>query len=364
MKKGYGWQGEATCAADGLCGVACPVDVDTGKFTKTFRSRQIKGRPYQWLADQAADHFGPLTACIRAGLKAANGLHRVIGTATMNRLAGSLRHLSRNRLPAWLPSLPTAAAPARSRSTGKGDRAVVYFPACVSRTMGPAAGDPLVDPLHVVTDRVLRRAGYRVIYPEKMEGLCCGLPFESKGFFDQAKRKSDDLKKALLAASGNGRLPVLCDTSPCLERMRREFGPRLTLFEPVAFTATHLLNRLTITKTADPVALHITCSARKMGLDNAFMAVANACAETVVVPYGIECCGFAGDRGFSVPELNTAALSGLKSAVAGCTAGYANSRTCEIGLSHHSGIPYRSIMVLVDQCTDDKRVREFVGSVT
>jgi D-lactate dehydrogenase len=204
----------------------------------------------------------------------------------------------------------------------------------------------------MVTDRVLRRAGYRVIYPEKMDGLCCGLPFESKGFFHQADRKSGELEKALLAASDNGRLPVLCDTSPCLERMRRTFGPRVTLFEPVEFTASHLLDRLTFHKTGEPVALHITCSARKMGLDNAFMAVAYACAETVVVPYGIECCGFAGDRGFNVPELNTAALAGLKSAVAGCTAGYANSRTCEIGLSHHSGIFYRSIMVLVDQCTN------------
>ncbi|MFO7713548.1 FAD-binding and (Fe-S)-binding domain-containing protein [Desulfosarcina sp.] len=351
LKKEYGWYGEATCAADGLCGVACPVEVDTGKFTKTFRSRMVKGQPYQWLADRAADYFGPLTAGVRVGLKAADVLHRSIGTKTMTRLAGSMRRLSGNRLPAWVPSLPTAAAPPRAQSTGKGDRAVVYFPACVSRTMGPAAGDPLVDPLHVVTQRVLRRAGYRVIHPARVDGLCCGLPFESKGFFDQANRKSDQLEKVLLVASDNGRLPVLCDTSPCLERMRRTFGPQLTLFEPVEFTATHLLNRLTFNRTEGPVALHITCSARKMGLDKAFMAVADACAETVVVPYGIECCGFAGDQGFNVPELNAAALSGLKAAVAGCKAGYANSRTCEIGLSHHSGIAYRSIMVLVDQCT-------------
>jgi D-lactate dehydrogenase len=351
LKKGYGWQGEATCAADGLCGVSCPVDVDTGKFTKTFRSRQIKGRSYQWLADQAADHFGPLTAGIRSGLKAADRLHRMVGTDAMARLTGAMRRLSGNRLPAWLPSLPTAATQPRSRSTGKGDRTVVYFPACVSRTMGPDASDPLTDPLHVVTDRVLRRAGYQVVYPERMDGLCCGLPFESKGFFAQADRKSQALEAALLEASDNGRLPVLCDTSPCLERMRRTFGPRLTLFEPVEFTATRLLDRLRITKTEDPVALHITCSARKMGLESAFITVARACAETVVVPDGIECCGFAGDRGFNVPELNTTALAGLKDAVAGCTAGYANSRTCEIGLSHHGGIPYRSIMVLVDQCS-------------
>ncbi len=253
LKKGYRWQGEATCAADGLCGVACPVDVDTDKFTKTFRSRKMRGQPCPWLADRAADHFGPLTEGIRAGLKAADLLHGIIGSTAMQRLSGALRRLSGNRLPAWLPTLPTAAAPIVASTTIKADRAVVYFPACVSRTMGPAAGDPLDESLHAVTQRVLQRAGYRVIHPEKMDG--------------------------------------------------------------------------------------------------AFMAVANACAETVVVPYGIECCGFAGDRGFNEPELNRAALSGLKPAVANCTAGYANSRTCEIGLSHHSGIPYRSVMMLVDQCT-------------
>ena len=357
MKKGYDWQGEATCAADGLCGVACPVEVDTGKFTKAFRSRAVKGQPYQWLADMAAEHFGPLTTALRAGLTAADLLHHAIGTAGMNRLTGALRRFSGSRLPTWLPSLPRAASPPLGRTVQSKEPAVVYFPACVSRTMGPAAGDSQTEPLHVVTQRVLQRAGYRIIYPRDMQGLCCGLPFESKGFFDQADRKSEQLEKALMAVSDNGRWPVLCDTSPCLERMRRTFSPQLKLYEPVAFTAAHLLDRLPIAQTKDPIALHITCSARKMGLDDAFMTVANACAENVVVPYGIECCGFAGDRGFNTPELNTAALEGLKAAVAGCTAGYANSRTCEIGLSHHSGIPYRSILYLVDRCTRRTDVR-------
>ena len=228
---------------------------------------------------------------------------------------------------------------------------MVYVPACVSRTMGPGSDDPLQDPLPVVTERVLHRAGYRIRYPDGLDRLCCGLPFESKGFFDQADRKSAELEAAILTASDNGRLPVLCDTSPCLERMRRVFGPRLRLYEPVEFIATFLLDRLDIDKTQESIALHITCSARKMNLDSAFTAVAAACAEQVVVPHGIECCGFAGDRGFSVPQLNASALSGLAAAVKGCTAGYANSRTCEIGLSQHSGIPYRSIMILVDQCS-------------
>ena len=351
LEDGYVWQGDATCAADGLCGTACPVEVDTGKFTKALRSRHVNGRLPQWVADQAALHFGPLTSGVRMGLAGAQMAQRLIGTAAMNRLTSSLRRWSGNRLPAWTPALPTDAAPLRPRNTSKDEASLVYFPACVSRTMGPAANDPLTDSLPALTERVLRRAGYQVIYPDKMAGLCCGLPFESKGFFDQADRKSAALESALLAASENGRLPVLCDTSPCLERMRRVFSSALTLYEPVGFVAEHLLDRLTFTKMRDPVALHVTCSARKMGLEKAFVTVAQACAETVVVPYGIECCGFAGDRGFTAPELNAAALSGLKEAVGGCTAGYANSRSCEIGLSHHSGIVYRSIMALVDQCT-------------
>ena len=35
-----------------------------------------------------------------------------------------------------------------------------------------------------------------------------------------------------------------------------------------------------------------------------------------------------------------------------CTEGYSSSRTCEIGLAAHAGIPYRSIVHLVDGCAE------------
>jgi D-lactate dehydrogenase len=75
----------------------------------------------------------------------------------------------------------------------------------------------------------------------------------------------------------------------------------------------------------------------------------------VVVPDHVGCCGFAGDRGFNYPELNASALEHLRTGVAGkCAAGYSTSRTCEIGLSAHSGIHYKSILYLVDKCTQPK----------
>ena len=90
----------------------------------------------------------------------------------------------------------------------------------------------------------------------------------------------------------------------------------------------------------------------KMGLENKFRVVAEACADTVVVPELVGCCGFAGDRGFTHPELNESALQELRPAVSNkCTAGYSTNRTCEIGLSLHSGLYYKSILYLVDRCT-------------
>ena len=99
------------------------------------------------------------------------------------------------------------------------------------------------------------------------------------------------------------------------------------------------------------MALHITCSARRMGLDGALRKLARLCATEVIEPEEEGCCGFAGDKGFTTPELNASALQRLRQQLpADCTEGFSNSRTCEIGLSLHSGRQYRSIAYLVERC--------------
>jgi len=99
------------------------------------------------------------------------------------------------------------------------------------------------------------------------------------------------------------------------------------------------------------IAVHVTCSTTRMGLADDFVALAKQLADEVVIPPEITCCGFAGDKGFSTPELNKSALKTLAKAVEGCEAGFSNSRTCEIGLSEHSGLDYQSIVYLVDRVT-------------
>jgi D-lactate dehydrogenase len=239
----------------------------------------------------------------------------------------------------------------KPRPQPNGRERVVYFPSCASRSMGPARGDD-VDDLPAVTERVLRRAGYDVVYPPELDAQCCGQPFDSKGHAPTAEAKAQQLEAALHAASEGGRLPIVFDTSPCAYRMKQALQERLPVFDLAEFLHDHVLPRLTIRRADAPVAVHPVCSIRKMGLESKLEAVARACSSGVTVPADVTCCGWAGDRGFTFPELNAHALRALPGSLpTGCTAGYSTSRTCEIGLSEHAGVHYRSIVYLVDACS-------------
>ena len=200
---------------------------------------------------------------------------------------------------------------------------------------------------------LIHKAGYEVIFPGNMEKLCCGMMWESKGMPDLADKKSSELEKVLWEASEHGRWPVLCDQSPCLHRMREKIRT-MRLYEPAEFIMTFLKDRLEFHPTDIPVAVHVTCSTRLMGLADTLVALAKLCSTEVIVPEGVGCCGFAGDKGLTHPELNAWALRKLKDQVKSVPVGYSNSRTCEIGLSTNSGIPYVSIAYLVNSHTTSK----------
>ena len=197
-----------------------------------------------------------------------------------------------------------------------------------------------------MTAAVLEAAGYQIIYPEKMDSLCCGMLFSSKGYVEAGKQASDTLKAALIKASENGKYPILCDMTPCLYTMKSNFGDALPLYEPTEFLDKFVMDHLTLKPVDEKVALFAVCSAKKMGVDPCLKRVAERCAREVVV-VDSNCDGFAGDRGFLFPELNEHGLRDLKRQIEGCDEGVAVSRTCEVGLSRNSGIVFKSIVYLV-----------------
>ncbi|MBF8777412.1 FAD-binding and (Fe-S)-binding domain-containing protein [Pseudomonas fulva] len=350
LRDTFQYQGMDTCAATGLCAQRCPVGINTGELVKKLRAQAAEhGKAADWLAE----HFKTAMGGARLSLTAANTARKLLGAPRLNRLSAALSKTSKGRMPRWTPAMPQPVRPVRVGEASNDPRPrVVYLAACVSKVMGPAYADREQSSLLDKTRSLLEKAGYQVVFPENAESLCCGQPFASKGYPEQAEHKRQELINALLHASRGGLDPIYCDTSPCTLRLVQDLGDtRLDLYDPVRFIRTHLVDRLTFTPQDEPVAVHVTCSTQHLGESQALIDLARRCSTQVVIPEGIHCCGFAGDKGFTTPELNAHALRSLKDAVQYCGEGISTSRTCEIGLSTHSGIDYHGLVYLVDRVT-------------
>ena len=194
-----------------------------------------------------------------------------------------------------------------------------------------------------------QRAGMRVYIPSDAAGICCGTPFSSKGFNRAHDIAANAAVEKFWRWSGEGKLPVVIDTSPCsytLKTSRPSMTPenqkrfdRLRLLDSIEFVHDQLLPGLTVWTQLDSVALLPVCSVTKMGLTAKLEGIAKACSPDVSIPPDAGCCAFAGDRGFLFPELTKSATK-LEAAEVrekhpdGC---YSSSRTCEIGMTRVTG---------------------------
>ena len=350
----YHYHGVETCAATGLCAQRCPVGINTGDLVRKLRGKEAnKTGTANWLAD----HFSTAVQGTRFILHAANGAHLIMGTKGLAKMSAAMTKASKGHVPQWTPSTPQPLQRLHLPKPAPQDERprVVYLAACVSRAMGPAARDQEQEPLLDTTRTLLEKAGYQVIFPDNLNDLCCGQPFASKGYAEQGERKRQQMLDALLEASRGGLDPIYCDTSPCTLRLMQGLtDQRLDLYDPVRFIRTHLLDRLDFAPQEAPIAVHVTCSTQHLGEAQALIDIARRCAKEVVIPEGIHCCGFAGDKGFTTPELNAHALRSLKNAVQVCSEGISTSRTCEIGLSRHGEIDYHGLVYLVDRVSRRK----------
>ncbi|WP_241499265.1 FAD-binding and (Fe-S)-binding domain-containing protein [Chromobacterium sphagni] len=342
LRADYRYRAIDTCAATGMCAARCPVGINAGALMK--RLQGASSRP--GAAMFAARRMGLMTAAARGGLRLAHWF----GPERLHAVSQRLR--SRRKIIPLIPaSLPRAAAPL-PQLTGGGEP-VVLFVSCVNRVLAEGAGGRSVAG-HAVS--LLRRAGFHPVYPPGHNGLCCGQPFASANAAAAQGDAERALNRALLRASRDGLHPVYLDNGPCAARVKQAqadglLDARLNLFDAASFLVERVLPRLRFHRRRDQLALHIPCSASSMGVAGALTQLAERCCERLTVP-DIACCGFAGDKGFTVPELNAHSLRRLKPVLPeACRHGVSMSRTCQIGLTEHAGFEYQSIEALLDFCS-------------
>ena len=369
LKKQYKYYGDQTCATDGLCSTSCPMKINTGELTHLIRQLDMNNNPTGYkIGEFAANHMAGIKSGLRVVLDVAHLGHVTLGSTLMTNIC---RGMNKMGLPLWTTAMPKKKRqPKPSDLTqfiierslthnpspkGEGKLKVVYFPSCINQTMGQSKNGGKKHDLVDEIIQLMTKAGYEVIFPEGMEKMCCGQIWESKGMLDIADRKSAELEAALWKASEEGKYPVLCAQSPCLHRMKKVMH-KMKLYEPAEFIMTYLVDRLDFHPVDRHIALHLTCSTRQMGVDKDMIALAKLCSKNVFLPEGVGCCGFAGDRGFTFPELNKYGLRKLRPQIEKnhIEVGYSNSRTCEIGLESNTGIPYMRIVYLVNECTTAK----------
>jgi D-lactate dehydrogenase len=361
LEKDYDYESVQTCAVDGMCQTACPVDINTGLLVKRIRKSDA-GQVAKGVWNAAAKHWGGVTRGASVALTLVDRLPASM-LEPPNRAARAL--LGKDTVPLYSPELPGGGS-VRKRPTPDGEVDAVYFPACVGTMFGPAGG-PDSGPagsdrgrgVQYSFEQLCARAGVTLLVPEGIDSLCCGTPWSSKGMVSGEATMRDKTLAVLRAATRGGELPIICDASSCTEGLRQVVEsdvplagqPPLRIVDAVDFAATHLLPKLPDHGKLESLALHPTCSSTRLGLNDALDAVARAVAERVEVPENWGCCAFAGDRGMLHPELTASATQKQAAEVKelGASAHASCNRTCELGMTRATGADYRHVLELLEE---------------
>ncbi len=383
LSRQFSYNGMDTCAVDGLCAGACPVDINTGDLVKRLR-REKHGAWSNTLALVIAKNFGLTTTLARTLLMAGACINRFLGKRAMTRLTSWIRKIS-PLFPLWTPQLQAPPnldllkqketerqketkrnngnqifhASAEQHNSGGSNKKIVYFPSCITRTMGTYEQKTKngVEALFSICSKV----GLGVSIPKDISEACCSQIFSSKGYVQAQAYSANKTIEMLWEASQEGSIPVVVDVSSCthtllktrpaLNSENKTKFDKLKILDSIDFLHDMVLPLVSTPQRKKKIALHPVCAVKNMHKEQQLNRIASHFAEEVVVPHQAGCCGMAGDRGFLFPELTSSATSQEAKALEGLSFDgyYSTTKTCEMALSDAVKKNYESILYLVDE---------------
>lgn len=326
----FHFSGIETCATDGLCATTCPVAIDTGRYIKTLR-RDLNTKFQTTIAGLAARYFRLLTYLIRSF----GPLVRLF-LPNAPRFRGKLLSL-----PVQNPNVSSS---------------YIYFPSCIVRTFAEPDAD-----LQISADEAFlslcHQAKVQMPILEGSKQLCCGMPFESKGFALAQEFKENELLQALQPYLNLGStIRLVTDTSTCSYRLKQLVVKKklnVIILDVSEFLRDEILPKISVVKKLSKIALHPGCGAIKASLLPAIKTVAEMCAQEVYISPRAACCGSAGDKGIRIPLLVANALSEQARDIAASKSDkcFGTNLICQTSLTHHTNQKFLSLVHLVHEAT-------------
>ncbi|MCO6467020.1 MAG: FAD-binding oxidoreductase [Bradyrhizobiaceae bacterium] len=260
-----------SCAVDGICGTACPVDIDTGLLVKRLRSER-QPKLLDTAAVIAADHYRPV-----------------------QRLAGAAMSLM---LPIRQHHHLGVEAPVQQASMQR----MVYLQTCPSRWFDREGRN---------MDVLAKAAGIELVRPPNPNAVCCGQPFESKGLTRAHEVMVEGLTEAL-GTMGEERT-IVADTNTCAAALVEHLTKQgWKVYSPVEWIASMVLPRCDVQPLPLTLAVHPGCGSAKLHEQELMLAVAKSLVNQAFIPSTSSCCGMAGAHGIQHPAVPQTALNPMK----------------------------------------------------
>ncbi|HEX3804952.1 MAG TPA: anaerobic glycerol-3-phosphate dehydrogenase subunit C [Solirubrobacteraceae bacterium] len=331
------------CSGCGICSLACPQGVKIAEINAQARDKlkRTKGIPLRdriitrptWLG-RAGTPAAPLanwslsSRPLRILAEKVLGVHR---DAPVPRFAG--RRFSR-----W----------ASTHASPRSARKVVYFHGCGTEYYEPWEGERVV--------AILEHNGFEVVVPKQD---CCGLPLQSSGLFDDARRVVHRLAKALAAHLTDEDTIIVGNATSCTLMLKREAREILGLEDDpdLRRVAEHTydicellleLNQRGELRTdfhplPETVAYHAPCQQQGHWIGKPALDLLALIPELQVREMNAGCCGIAGTYGLKTEKYEIAMDVGRELfqqvEASGAATVACDSETCRWQITHGTQLP-------------------------
>ncbi len=343
---------DETCATDGLCGISCPININTGELIKEFR--RINRRKFSHLIAEFTSKQFQICSQILAFIgNTIDIFGDIIGWNQISNISKFLNHHTNHRFPILTESLSVTKPylPNLSQLT-KSNTKYIYFPSCISRQFFSRANQRVLD--NIIS--LCQKSDISIRYPDSIKSLCCGMPYSSKGFqngYDIMKNKTmNSLQQCIQDGS-----QIITDNSPCALTLKQYVNQlsyeHVRVLDPVEFLDEIVLPNVSKIESQPSIFLHTPCSIERQKLKDTSISVAHYFSNDVLYPSETMCCGFAGDLGFFNPALPKSASQPIEECIQStidCDQFCSTSYTCELGLGKNTSKNFKSLLTLADEC--------------